>query len=637
MRGFPERYIILDTETTANRSAREEWEREQTLRLGVAKFWDYELRPKDGAHYHHFTTPEEFFALIKGIAKGEERIYIFAHNIGFDLRVVDWFRELACDTISIYPPEGMKGAGRYKNPLLIMDGHPIIMRFFRPDGQQFLCVDSFNWFPTKLANIAPWTGLEEVPKPKDDAPDDAWWERCRRDVDILDRALRRLWGWMQHQRFPSFEPTPASQSMTVYCQRYEKKRIVRDAPIEALSLGRHAYYGGLTECYSVGRIDSLTHQIDITGLYPRVMLDRPYPCECEAHGDAKGTRRESVDLDPARSIAEVWIESKDRPYPLRCQEGTYWVAGQVRTVLAGPELEQAWARGDVARVGRWATFKLDTLFDGFVATYWKVRREAKARQDEMIAHAAKLLLNSLHGKFGQRDGSWEPTGLYSRRGKYGAGRVIGPHVHADVEFREINGHEFYRVRDEEHPRAFVPIAAFCSSYARVVMEEMKDLAGRENVHYQCVDSLLVNGNGLGNLQLAGVVDTGELGHFHYEREYPWIEIHGPNQLDWPGGWKHSGVKSNSVSVADGVFEVEEWESLAGAIKSGNVSSVCTRRTLRGTSSRYSRRAIGAGGRTVPLNVSSWKIPPDEMKSRPVSDVLTDGEKRPRRREHRDRV
>lgn len=255
----------------------------------------------------------------------------------------------------------------------------------------------------------------------------------------------------------------------------------------------------------------------------------------------------------------------------------------------------------------------------------------------MIDHACKLVLNSLHGKFGQRDGSWEPTGGFSRRGKFGAGKVVGPHITADVEFREIDGHEFYRVRDQEHPRGFVPIAAFCSSYARVAMEEYKALAGVEDVLYQCVDSLIVTGDGLGRLQLAGVVDSGELGHFHYERSYEWLHIHAPNQLDWPGGYKHSGVKSGSVAVADGIFEVEEWESLRAAIESGNVSSVGTRRLLRSTSKRYSRRAIGADGTTAPLVVSCWDRTPEAMRHQSINECLDGREQGPRLRKHRDRV
>lgn len=622
MHGFPSRYIVLDTETRSATTTRDGWHREQTLRLGWAKVWDFDDQGRQTAHYHGFTSPPEFHGLIRGLPRTDERIVIFAHNAGFDLRIVDWFREVTAGNLLIFPPESVKNRGSFKKPLLLLDGSPIMARFWRPDGQQFLILDSFNWFPMRLGSVAPWTGIDEYPKPKPDAPDDEWWERCRRDVDILDRALRRLWGWLQCLRVTTFEPTPASQSMRVYSQRYERKRIVRDCAPESLELGRLGYYGGLVECYSIGRVDRLTHRIDVTGLYPSVMIGNPYPCELEAHGDARGAPAESVGIDPHRSIAEVWIETRDNPYPIRCKEGTYRAIGKIRTVLAGPELGAAWARGSVVRIGRWCTYRCDHLFDEFVRSFWGLRQKAQARGDEQVAHCCKLILNSLHGKFGQRDGAWEPTGIETRPGRYGSGIVVGPHIRDDVEFKEFNGMEFLRIRDEEHPRAFVPIAAFCAAYARIKMEEYKAIAGADEIHYQAVDCLYLTGLGLGRLQGQGCVDTGQLGHFRHEGALDWIDIYGANSMEWPGGFKHGGIKGTAREIRAGIFEVEEWESLRKSLQSGKVSAVYTATQLKEVSHRYSRRQVGPNGRTVPYQVSTWKYRPETLRDRSIKEVLS---------------
>jgi hypothetical protein len=604
---------------------RKGWDKEQSLRLGVAKIYDPVANPRGDPVYRGFKTADQFWEIISEMPYSKEKIYIFAHNIGFDLRIVEWFRRLAGDGLSLFPPAGSPGEGRYKRPLCIIDGHPVILRCFRRDGQQILCLDSINWWFTSLREIGDWIGDPKGEMPDPTAEDDAWFGYCQQDVDVLDKALRRLWGWLQCMRIPSFEATPAAQAMILYRQRYERKRIVRPEDTAVLALDRHGYYGGLVECYRIGRIERTLHQVDVTGLYPAVMRGNPYPCEVIDQRPKGRVPVDRSDIDPRYATAEVWLQSKRRCYPVRASNGTYWVTGKVRTILCGPELERAWSAGDVRHVGRATIYRLDDLFSGFVGTYWSLRERAKSRGDAMIDRTCKLLLNALHGKFGQRDGGWVYVGDNPRPGAFGAGKVVGPKISQDVDYRIIAGKEFYRVRDEEHERGFVPIAAWTASYGRVQMAEWRDLAGPDDVVYQAVDSLIVTGDGLGRLQLSGCVGTGQLGHFHYERDYEWLHVHGVNQLDWPGGMKSAGLRKGSVEIAGGIYETEEWEPLGSGVCGGNVSSVGTRKQYKKRSTYYGRRAIGADGKTVPFTIDNWSVPPDQMVERPIDTVLVRGE------------
>lgn len=622
MSGYPSRYVVFDTETTFIPSRRKGWDREQVLRLGVAKVYDPVANPAGNAVYHGFKTADEFWRIIAGMPRSDDKIYLLAHNIGFDLRIVDWFRRLAGSGISLFPPKDHPKAYRYKEPLCIIDGHPVILRCFRDDGQQIVCIDSVNWWFTSLREIGDWIGYPKGQMPDESACDAEWFGYCQQDVDVLDAALRRLWGWMQCLRLPSWESTPAAQSMMTYVQRFERKRIIRPSDPTPLALDRHGYYAGLVECYQIGRIDRTLHQIDVTGLYPAVMRSNDYPCEVMG---VLGPGRKPVDqvvLDPRKTTAEVWLETKDRPYPVRAANGTFWVKGKVRTVLCGPELTRAYERGHVRFVGRATTYRLDDLFSAFVNSFWKLRERAKERGDVMIDKTCKLLLNALHGKFGQRSGGWQYVGENPRPGAFSAGKVVGPNIDVDMDYRVIAGKEFVRVRDDEAPRSFVPIAAWTASYGRCLMEDYRDMALADDVVYQAVDSLIVTGDGLGRLQLADVVGTGKLGHFHYEREYEWLHIHAVNQLDWPGGMKASGLPKGFANVAGDVYEGEGWESLAAGVSSGNVSSVGLKRECKRRSTRYGRRAIGADNRTVPFTINNWSHSPEKMAERDLQTVLT---------------
>lgn len=613
MRGYPNRYVVFDTEARLAESARPGWDIDQTWRLAVAKTYDPVVRdPKNPAVSWHGTA-DDLVAMLRMMPMDKEKIYIFAHNIGYDLRIMGWWRYVTAGVFRLSPPEGMPGGGRYKRPLIVMDGFPTILRFFRDDGQQFMLLDSFNWLPMSLARIGEAIGEPKGVMPDFDADDEVWYPYCERDVHVLDRALRRLWGWMQCMSLPDFQPTPASQARSIYRMRYEKKRIIRPAGPEPLWLDRHAYYGGFVEAFRLGRVDRLVYQVDVNGLYPKVMCDNHYPCEIKTHVLDPTHEPWTGQIDPREATAEVWLESPDTTYPVRCANGTYHVRGRVRTVLCGPELERAVSRGHVRFLGRHATFRMDMLFDKYVNTFWDLRRRARDRGDALIDRVCKSLLNALHGKFGQRDGEWQHRGRTESPGLYANGKVIGSMVHQDVEARVLDGHMFERARDQEHGDGFVPIAAWCASYARVYMEEMVDVVGRDHTLYQCVDSLLVTGDGLGSLQIAGILDTGELGHFKLEDTFEWVDIITLNQVSHSKGGKHSGIKSGSAVLAAGIWEVEEWEGFAAGVTAGNVSSVSTRKLPKRPSTRYCRRHVDVSGNTIPFSIENWSIPPEEQR------------------------
>lgn len=617
MAGFPRRYVVFDTESDTRRSKEPGWDNEQRLRLGAMKIYDHLVIPSGQPCVDTFTTGREFRALFDCMPHDKEVIWLFAHRLDFDLRMVEWFRWVAEGHYTLLPPPESPGAGRYKEPLFAADGYPTMFRFWRRDGQQIMCVDSYNWFMHKLVDIGDMIGYEKGQMPDPSEGDDVWTNYCIRDVEVLDKALRRLWGWLQCLQLPDFHLTPAGQAAAIFRMRFCKGRIKRPADVDLLKLDRHAYYAGKVECFRVGRLDSVTYQVDINGLYPYVMSENLYPCEVDDHGDHGGQGGWPQHVDPARATAEVWIETHANVFPCRGSDGTLYVGGRVRTVLCGPELACAVRDGLVRRTGRWVMYRVEDLFSKYVRCFWDLRRRAVARGDQLINGCCKLLLNSLHGKFGQRDGEWQYCGRTESRRFFGGGRLIGDHVDRDIAVRVIAGHMFTKARDEEHPQAFVPIAAWTASYGRIYMDEMIAVAGAGEVLYQCCDSLVVTEAGYARLREAGVVDTTELGHFKTSEVFQWIDIQGVNQYDHDHGWKHAGIKSGSGVDVAGIYTVEEWESFSASVVAGSVASVSTRTTLKRPSRSYCRRYVHADGHTTPWRIDNWDVPCEVQSGVPV--------------------
>lgn len=613
MTGYPERYIVFDTETYEKASDRKGWHKEQWLRLGMCKVYDPVSVVGNKPLYHGFKTSKEFMQLINVMPYASKAIYVFAHNLGFDVRIVEWLRALANKEFDLLPPPSMPNAKRYQKRLFVMDGYPFMMRLWRPDGQQFVLIDSFNWLPVRLAQVGEWLGFPKGQMPTDDAPEADWYEYCQRDVDVLDRALRRLWGWMQSIRITHFSYTPAAISAQIYKMRFAKQRIVRPKDDAVLKLDRMGYYGGRIDAFRVGYIEEPTYQLDVNSLYPRVMLDHPYPCEVLDHGDSQGSVPAAILDSPQVHTAEVLIESPQVAWPVRGRDGTLYVRGRLRTVLCGPELQRAVECACVRGVYRWVSFKCIDLFSQWVREYWKIRAQAQARGDELTSKVVKSILNSLHGKFGQRDGEWRYQGPTMVEGGYGGGKVLGPNIHDDVEYRIINGELWYRCRDHEHEQAFVPIAAWTSSYARIYMYEMMKVAGVKNVHYLCVDSMLVNREGYDALCAAGKVDESRLGALKLEDTYSWIDLQAHHQMDHDHGWKHSGIKRDARRMGDGVYEFEEWSSCGQDLESGDVSSVATRDVIRRPTTHYYQRYVNPDRTTTPWAIDNAALTPEAQR------------------------
>ena len=69
--------------------------------------------------------------------------------------------------------------------------------------------------------------------------------------------------------------------------------------------------------------------------------------------------------------------------------------------LAGPELLYAYAKGLISYSKSWATYHCRVVFDEFVAKFWQMKLEGEREKNLVKRTFAKLLLNSLYGKFGQ--------------------------------------------------------------------------------------------------------------------------------------------------------------------------------------------------------------------------------------------
>jgi hypothetical protein len=254
---------------------------------------------------------------------------------------------------------------------------------------------------------------------------------CWRDVDIIRVAMRSLWveyhSWLGHpidnveEAVFNLPLTGASMAYRVWSYRFwpshwtwtdakGRSRASCSAPERANDSLREAYHGGRVQVLgNAGETVYNVRSVDRNSMYPSVMRESPMP-DMDSVRQLKATEKNLRKLasdDAYVYWGHVVMEAgpdAELFIPVRREDGrkTY-TETRVDGMFVQPVIDYALAHGwrllDVKELWFAKTMK---PFDGFVDEFYSLRLQYKANKDgrEILV---KLLLNSLYGKFAQRN------------------------------------------------------------------------------------------------------------------------------------------------------------------------------------------------------------------------------------------
>lgn len=166
--------------------------------------------------------------------------------------------------------------------------------------------------------------------------------------------------------------------------------------------------------------------------------------------------------------------------------------------------------------------------------------------------------------------------------------------------RKVEGHD-----------SFCAIAAHCTSYARLVIQEYRRRAGLEHTYYVDTDSLLVDRSGLEALK---PVMGSELGELKLEWSGIWIDIKGPKnyacRTPWPF-WetphkvRHKGRRKDADPLPDGAYRQVQFRGLAGAFRARDPNHAMISLVVKRADQPYRKGIVRPDGRTRPLELALW--------------------------------
>ena len=318
----------------------------------------------------------------------------------------------------------------------------------------------------------------------------------------------------------------SAQSLTAYRTRFLTKEIESHQVEEVRVLERESYFGGEFRCFRLGETKEQVFHLDVNSLYPAVMRGRLYPWKLKRWYSREEWQPLPLPFEASEAVAEVFISTDGEEYLKRLGDDPMPVTGNFSTILTGPELTKAVERGHVLGFRRWSTYEMADVFSNYVDQIYALRRRCEAASRKDFAHFAKMLLNCLYGKFGQRGSSLIYRDDKHAPIEFGEWRVCKASTGERWRYVVLGGDVYEQVKRKELRSSFPVLSSWIAAAARERMRDLRTVAGLDATIYQAVDSLIVTEPGFERLKSYCLLDQTALGKLKIQATALGVKIHG---------------------------------------------------------------------------------------------------------------
>lgn len=602
--------------------------REQRFRLGTAtRARIVQGEPVKVEHFR-FNDPNAFWEWLYSWKVGRAVTWLFAHNLGYDLTLLHFWKR--CESTEFYFTEDADfryaWKGKLINPrkrwhgVLVIDDPPTIL-CWRRDKRTFRAIDTLNYWPMGLHELGGHVGIRKAPFPGFGASAEELSDYCANDTAILFRAVVDLIRWWVRGHYGKFGSTSAALAWSAFRHRFYDVPIHIHGSKDAIGLERAAYYGGRVEAYYCGEVFppgyradrqapnvvspkanpvvGPVHVLDVQSAYPAVMEQERFPCRLLDTASPETLWDFFRRLEHYGCVARVTLKT-ETAYPMRQpDERVDYPVGEFETTLAGPELREAVGQGAVVKVHACAWYELADLFSPFVRHFWAQKKAAAEAGDTAQELFIKTVLNSLYGKFAQRRITWEDQPDESHEPPWDVWCRTNLRTGEVSWLRSIAGRVQKKSTGGEWWDSFPAIAAYVTSYLRVRMERLRQIARPRNVYYQDTDSLHVSDEGRALLKHNGWLEPGKLGMLRHVRTARQAHYYGLKHYELDGEVIQSGIPGKAEVTPEGVVKAMVFERTRSIVARSPDGVVRVRQREINRSDCHPRGRVGIDGWVIP--------------------------------------
>lgn len=547
---IPLRYIFFDTETLF--LSDDTPKIELPLRLGIAIYIelnkDLTIKKRE---VHTYYTSEEFINILLKYERSKKTLWVYAHNIKFDIAVLNL--PYLFDKLS------------YKNDVPIINGMMFMWKVKLTKGS-LMFLDTSNYSTYSLKVIGDSIGIEKMDVDFNNVSDDHLIEYCIRDCEIIEGFILGFIRFVKTHELGQVKYTIASQAFTAY-----RKRFMNNPPYihnheEGLELERNAFYGGRTECFKIGSFNSSNYYyLDVNSMYPYMMLNDSLPVEFVGYHVYYIKTAFEFYLKNAYIIADVTVNTNEALFAVRYKGKLIFPVGRIRTYVHHAELQYAYEKGMIEQVHSYSVYKKGQLFQEYVNFFYDLRKEYKKQDNKIYSFITKILMVSLYGKFAQL---FRDTELIGEASDDYSGEITRYNPETNEHYQEVNwfGKSYYIITSGESTYSCPAIAGAITSLARFELYKYHKISGKDNIYYSDTDSIIVNE--IGYDKLKPYIDQTQLGSLALEKTSDKITIFGNKDYKFGQDVRKKGVPSSAIEIGNGIWVYTQFEGFKTYMKRG---------------------------------------------------------------------
>jgi len=580
---IPFHFVFFDTETMPKNL--DQYTIQHFFRLGVACYWQPKYQNRsEKVEWFEFKSHNQFWDWVAKKCHKKKPLILIAHSLDFDMKVLAGFEAMRKRKFEL---------SFFINNQLCKIWH------YKKGDHKLIFLDNLNFFSLPLKQLGEDIGLTKFIMPDFDEPDHIWFPYCKRDVEILFKVWQRYLDFVSEYDLGNFAKTIASQSFNAFKHRFMTKKIFIHNNSKVIDLEREAYHGGRVECFYLGKQPKVQYYLlDVNSMYPYLMLEGEYPIKLVGHGKKASKVELKQWLKTHSVIARVKLKVKKPVFCSTINKRLCFPTGVFDTVLTTNELIKALEMNAIRKIYDVSVYQKANIFKLYVEHFYKQRLLAKKQQNLTLSLMNKLMLNTLYGKFGQKNDVWEKIGEDSELENCYFDEF-------DYEDNKLHKYRIIEGRIEESKgyveayNSFPAISAEVTANGRLMLWHFIETAGVKNVFYCDTDSLIVNGQGIVNL--AAYINRSKIGSLKLEKRSNILTIYAPKYYKFGGKLKIKGIKANAVQIDDHTFEQWQFETVRGALRKGNLNRQIIHKIVKSLKMDYQKGRVLKSGRVVPFH------------------------------------
>lgn len=566
----------------------------------------FDRDPKRRIEERTFLTPSAFWDWLDKKTWTRVVLYVYAHNIAFDLSVLDYEYHL-------------KRLGWRLSNFYVDSGNQILEVIKEKKKIRF--ISTGNYIKVPLVEIGKLVGIPKIEiesyKPQCITPiqTDSGWklevdseseefqrilEYCKNDVKIIRNFMLSWIRFIKENDLGNYSETLAGQAFNAFRHRFMKTPLYIHSNPKYDVIEMSAYKGGRVECFRLGRYTGDTfYKLDINSMYPYIMRHCRIPVRLIAQlpnlplEDYLKLRRARLFIAQCKIKTEVPCVAK------RIDGKLIFPVGEFTETLTSPEIDLLLNEGGEVELGEILLYQDALLFSDYVDFFYEKRKEYKRQGNNVYEKICKLLMNSLYGKFGQKGviyepldveevDPWELEPIYNQKGE-----KMNPMIY-------LLGKYYIQIGKRVSLNSFIAVSAFITAYARCLLWNFIKKAGLENVFYCDTDSLFVNTEGY--QRLLPYIDQDKLGYLKVEAKTKELVLKGNKHYEFGEVKRLKGVRKNAHRLGEDTYEQEQWPSFKSVIKKQLSGNYVVRKIVKHTNTPYEKGLVTEEGRVLPLRL-----------------------------------